>query len=106
MRWRSGRRITGSTIRGSCCDVKRAVLCYRFEKKIAPYADALRAAGVEPVFAAPGSAPESLNGLGLVLSGGTDVNPEIYGQVRHRRAGWPDRERDEMELRFLLEALE
>jgi putative glutamine amidotransferase len=86
--------------------VKRAVLCYRFEKKSAPYADALRAVGVEPVFAVPGAAPDSVDGLGLVLSGGTDVDPEIYGQVRHRRVGWPDRERDEMELRFLREALE
>src|SRR5690349_11891552 len=86
--------------------LKRACLTYRFEKKIAPYADALRAAGIDPVMITPDRAPESLGRMALVISGGTDVDPSMYGQERHSRSGYPDSERDAMELRLLREALE
>ena len=52
---------------------------YRDEKRIAPYADALRGAGIEPVMVTPDAPIDSLDGMGLVLAGGTDVGPGAYG---------------------------
>lgn len=86
--------------------MKRAVLTYRYENKIGPYAEALRRAGIEPIFATPETAPASLDGLGLVLTGGTDVDPSLYGAERHTLSDIADRERDAMEQRLLREALD
>ena len=35
----------------------------------------------------------------IVFTGGTDVNPEFYGQSRNCRTNYPDRERDDIERR-------
>lgn len=86
--------------------MKRAVLTYRVEDKIAPYAEALRAAGIEPVFITPESSLESVNGMGLVLSGGTDLDPALYGEAPGASSDSPDRERDALEQRLLREALD
>jgi gamma-glutamyl-gamma-aminobutyrate hydrolase PuuD len=85
--------------------MERAVVTYRMEAKVAPYLDALRDAGIEPVPATPAHAIESLSGMGLALTGGTDVDPALYGQERDARGDPPDRERDDFELRLLREAL-
>lgn len=83
----------------------RVGITYRFEEKLAPYARALRAVGVEPVpLLAPG--PVNLAGLdGLLVSGGTDVDPRLYGQEAAEETEAPDGERDAMEWRLLREAL-
>ena len=71
------------------------------EAKVLPYEVALREAGVEPA-----GNPDSMNSLGgLLLTGGGDVNPAYYGQQRLSLTGWPDDERDELEMRLLAEAL-
>lgn len=50
-------------------------------RKIAPYIDALRAAGLDPVCVTP-DAPSPLDGFrGLVLTGGSDINPALYGEA-------------------------
>ena len=50
--------------------------------------------------------PETLDDLsGLVLTGGTDLNPTLYGQTRLPRTDQPDFERDERETRLLRDAL-
>jgi putative glutamine amidotransferase len=87
--------------------MKRVALTYRNQKKIAPYAEALRGSGIEPVFVTPEQSVQTLAALaGLVLSGGTDVDPELYGgRERHVLADQPDRERDALEQRLLREAL-
>jgi putative glutamine amidotransferase len=85
--------------------MKRAVVAYRMEAKVAPYLDALRDAGIEPVPATPAHPIESLSGMGLALTGGTDLDPALYGQERDARGDPPDRERDDFELRLLREAL-
>jgi putative glutamine amidotransferase len=47
-----------------------------------------------------------LGGLdGLVLSGGIDLNPKLYGQARHAAADEPNDARDELELGLLKLAL-
>ncbi len=86
--------------------MKRAVVTYRDEKKIGPYADALRSAGIEPVLVMPEVGIESLGGKGLVLTGGTDLDAALYGATRIDIADEPDRERDAMEQGLLREALE
>jgi gamma-glutamyl-gamma-aminobutyrate hydrolase PuuD len=61
----------------------KAALTFGYLDKAGPYAEALRQAGVEPVLMAPGE-PRALAGLqGLLLSGGTDLNPARYGETPH-----------------------
>jgi len=43
---------------------------------------------------------------GLVLSGGVDVDPALYGRARHPKLGRVDRVRDEFELALAREALQ
>ncbi len=79
----------------------RAGVTFGNEIKVAPYEAALRAAGIEPV-----QNPQSLSSLdGLLLTGGTDVNPALYGQPRAPDCEEPDDARDELEIRLLREAL-
>jgi gamma-glutamyl-gamma-aminobutyrate hydrolase PuuD len=67
----------------------------------APYDAALRAAGLEPVYG------NSLDGVeGLMLQGGTDVNPARYGEVPHPETDEPDDARDALELKLIAEALD
>lgn len=86
--------------------MKRVGITYRLEEKLAPYAKAIRAVGLEAAPLLP-PGPVSLEGLdGLLISGGTDVNPALYGQKRHPESDEPDDERDRMELALAREALE
>lgn len=51
--------------------------------------------------------PESLAGLdGLVLAGGTDIDPGLYGEDPHPETQQPDFSRDELERSLILEALD
>jgi putative glutamine amidotransferase len=71
------------------------------EEKRANYRSALRLVGVEPV-----ENPASLAGLdGLLLAGGTDVDPALYGAAREAETDEPDRARDALEAALLDEAL-
>ena len=83
----------------------RAGVTFRFEKKVVRYESALRAVGIEPVRIAPDSEPELDSLEGLVLTGGTDINPARYGQPRNPETEDPDDARDELELRVLEAAL-
>jgi putative glutamine amidotransferase len=85
---------------------KRVGVTYGFDDKLRAYTEALRLAGLEPVpLLAPG--PDSLDGLdGLLVSGGTDLDPRLYGQDPVPEAEAPDPPRDAMEARLLKEALD
>lgn len=75
------------------------------ENKIAPYEFAVAAAGLDPVRLTT-DIISSLEGLdGLLLTGGVDVNPALYGQKRGDQTDSPDDSRDRMECEFLSEAL-
>ena len=51
--------------------------------------------------------PATLDGFsGLVLMGGTDVNPLLYGETAAPETDTPDDQRDEVELELTAEALE
>jgi gamma-glutamyl-gamma-aminobutyrate hydrolase PuuD len=87
--------------------MRKVVLTCRNVKKAQPYADALRVAGIDPVLATPEDRREMLpNYHGLLLTGGTDIDPSRYGQVQHPMTEPPDRERDAMEISYLFEALQ
>lgn len=85
---------------------KRVLIPFRHAKKVAPYEEAVRLGGMEPL-AMSVSDSISIEGIeGLLLMGGTDVNPERYGAKTHPKTDEPDDERDEVELRLIDEALE
>jgi gamma-glutamyl-gamma-aminobutyrate hydrolase PuuD len=87
--------------------MKRIALCHGDVKKVEPYADALRFAGLEPVLVSPARALDSLADMqGLLLSGGSDVDPAVYGQKPDPRNDVSDHVRDALEQRLLREALD
>jgi gamma-glutamyl-gamma-aminobutyrate hydrolase PuuD len=73
---------------------------------VKPYLEALRSVGID----ARGHSVESearLDGIsGLVLMGGTDVNPARYGESAAPETDEPDEQRDEIEFRVTAQALE
>jgi gamma-glutamyl-gamma-aminobutyrate hydrolase PuuD len=83
----------------------RVALATRSEAKAEPYRRALEQAGLDPVMYIPGS-QQSLDDVGgLVLTGGTDVDSELYGETRQPETQMPDRERDDYELSLLRSGL-
>jgi putative glutamine amidotransferase len=71
------------------------------EEKRVNYRSALRGAGIEPV-----EEVSTLEGLdGLMLAGGIDVDPAIYGAERAPETEEPDTVRDALERRLIVQAL-
>ena len=70
-----------------------------------PYEEALRAAGIEPVLIRPGDKIPA-NFSGLVLMGGTDVSPALYGEARHSETDTSDHARDALECELVQNALD
>jgi putative glutamine amidotransferase len=86
--------------------MKRALLVYRELDAAEPYQAALRKVGLEPVLAFAGD-PASIHGCdGILLMGGTDVNPARYAAARHDETEESDDERDHLELVLISQALE
>jgi putative glutamine amidotransferase len=70
-----------------------------------PYRRAVEAAGAVPVELPPGT--EQLPGVdGLLLPGGWDVDPSLYGEPKDEKVGPIDRELDDTELRMFRQARE
>jgi putative glutamine amidotransferase len=85
---------------------KRVGVTYSNASKVGPYERALEAVGIEPVLIHP-DAPILLDGLdGLLLTGGTDVNPKLYHQDQHEANDEPEDARDTLEQRLLTSAME
>ncbi len=82
----------------------RVLLTHGARKPVDNYMAALRGAGLDPVESTPSNQPELQTCHGLVLAGGSDVDPARYGQP-NVAAKNPDSERDGMELRLIVEAL-
>ncbi len=74
------------------------------------YTRAVERAGGTPVVLPPvpaDSVARLIQGLdGLVLTGGTDVNPALYDAAPHERTELPDRRRDRFELSLVRAAIE
>jgi putative glutamine amidotransferase len=73
------------------------------------YVGSVEETGGLPFILAPGKpedAPAFLDRLdALLLSGGSDIDPELYGRARHPKLGKVIRERDDFELALCREAL-
>jgi putative glutamine amidotransferase len=74
----------------------------------ASYVRAVVSAGGVPLLVPPGaSAGETLDAVdGLVFSGGSDLDPELYGEEAHAETSGVVRERDDFELELMRAALE
>ena len=73
------------------------------------YVEAVERAGGRPLLVPPAEEglDETLDALdGLIFSGGSDLEPEMYGQEAHEATQGVVRERDEAELALLSAALE
>jgi putative glutamine amidotransferase len=83
----------------------RVLVPFRNAGKVQPYLEALRGAGIEPHgYLTEGMA--NLDGYGgLLLTGGTDVNPSFYGEEPRPETDVPDNERDEVELDLIEQAI-
>ncbi len=68
-----------------------------------PYRRAVEAAGAEAVHLPPGT-PALPDLDGLLLPGGWDVDPSLYGEEADEKVGPIDRELDDTELRLFAEA--
>jgi putative glutamine amidotransferase len=68
-----------------------------------PYEEALRALGIEMVQVT--AAPMPPGAAGLLLMGGSDVNPALYGEPRNAETEESDDARDELECALIEEAL-
>jgi putative glutamine amidotransferase len=84
---------------------RKVLMLYRDEQRVPPYRDALLAADLDPQVVEAGSA-FSLDGAdGLLLTGGQDVDPALYGEARHEKTDSPDPQLDRAEMDALDEAL-
>lgn len=75
------------------------------------YITALELAGLVPIVIPPLSSPAAARSImaaadGLVLTGGEDVDPALYGQQRHERLGPVNPRRDQTEIALVLAARE
>ena len=68
-----------------------------------PYRRAVEAAGADPVEVPPGT-PELPSVDGLLLPGGWDVDPALYGESKDEKVGPIDPELDDTELRMFRQA--
>jgi len=73
------------------------------------YVRSVERAGAVPMIVAPSAAENAAAILdrldGLVLSGGVDIDPALFGQPRHAELRRVDRDRDDLELALTREAL-
>lgn len=79
----------------------RVAITFRNEARLGPYLTALEQAGIESALN-----PDSLDSLdGLLLTGGSDINPARYGQ-QNTGSDEVDDARDEREIRLVRQALD
>lgn len=84
----------------------RILVPYNEHRSVSPYLEAVRSAGGEPV-AAKARGEIMLDGYsGLLLTGGVDVNPKLYGQAPASETEKPDDERDRVELDLIRQAID
>jgi putative glutamine amidotransferase len=86
--------------------MKKALAIYRDLDETGPYQQALRDAGIEPELVLAGSAASLDDAAGVVLLGGSDINPALYGEPRSPETDEPDDERDRAEYALIAAALE
>lgn len=96
--------LTSSTIDGTTYSLERNIIAR-------DYARAIEYVGGTPLLVPHVEDSECINQYlgvldGLVLSGGGDIDPLLFGQEPHQNIGSVDRTRDEMELQLTRKALD
>ena len=85
-----------------------ALIAIAQNRRISDYVEAIRRAGGEPIeVGADGELPEHILARvgGVVLTGGGDVDPALYGEARHATFDPAESGRDEFELALSRQAL-
>ena len=84
---------------------EKVLVVYREAADVEPYARAVEAIGAEPLLreAIPGLEIGSCSGL--LLTGGSDVDPSLYGETPSAETEPPDPDRDAAEAALIDEAL-
>jgi putative glutamine amidotransferase len=83
----------------------KAALLFRKTEREIPYREALDRVGLDAIPFTPDSS-ESLDTVrGILMTGGTDVDPSLSGETPHPETEAPDRERDDYESAILREAI-
>ena len=85
---------------------KQVLIPFRHPNKVKAYEAAARAGGMDPMPVLVGDPMPFDNAAGLLLMGGTDVNPKRYGEATRPETDSPDDERDQVELDLIHAALE
>ena len=85
---------------------KRVLVPYGSDSKVQPYLRAAHAADLTPDPVMPGPDLTLEGYAGLLLTGGTDVDPRLYGEERIPETEEPDTPRDTCELKLIEEALQ
>jgi len=80
-------------------------MMYRDKEDLPAYREAAEAAGLATAFETPDARLDMHHFSGLILTGGCDVDPALYGEDRHPKTEQSDRLRDSEEIRLLNEAL-
>ncbi|MCX6625021.1 MAG: gamma-glutamyl-gamma-aminobutyrate hydrolase family protein [Acidobacteria bacterium] len=83
----------------------RVAVPYRRPDKLGTYVAAARAAGLEPIAIHAEELAPANGYAGLLLTGGSDVDPALYGESAHPMTEPPDTSRDSLEIRLLQEFL-
>ncbi|HEX4809273.1 MAG TPA: gamma-glutamyl-gamma-aminobutyrate hydrolase family protein [Bryobacteraceae bacterium] len=79
---------------------------YNGHRSVRPYLEAVRSAGGDPIAAETRGAIHLDGYTGLLLTGGVDVNPRLYGEVAAPETEDADDERDQVELDLIHQAIE
>jgi len=85
---------------------KKVLVVYREASDAEPYARAVEAVGLQPVLEQARAGLKIGDHSGLLLTGGGDVNPTLYGQTPRPETQPPDDERDAVEAALIDEALD
>lgn len=80
-------------------------MTFRYSCKAVPYVNAVHRFGIEPILLSPSEEIPGQDLDGLLLSGGRDLDPTLYGQPPHALTAPPDTLRDQFELGLLRDAL-
>ncbi len=84
---------------------QKVLVVYREIAEVQPYARAIEAAGLTPLLEEAGPGITLGSCCGLLLTGGGDVDPALYGETALPETQAPDADRDSAESALIEEAL-